>query len=151
MVGSAAACHLRTMILLKMRMHHQWYHDLFNRWASDLNTLADKNVYPELIGGEAWFGKIADTLAQWHLNPHTRYDFIRKWEYFLKDAMSYKSLDRSVVKTRDLIIAGEAYDEFKDPFTQIARHLLADANSYELKGGISCPHPEILSAKIPEL
>src|SRR6185437_11644601 len=32
MVGAAAACHLPTMVLIKMRMHHQWYHDLFNRW-----------------------------------------------------------------------------------------------------------------------
>lgn len=58
MVGSAAACHLPTMILLDMRMHHQWYHDLFNRWWNSMVTIADKDIYPEYIGGQAWFGKI---------------------------------------------------------------------------------------------
>lgn len=58
LIGSAAACHLPTMILLDMRMHHQWYHDLFNRWWNSMVTIADKDIYPELIGGQAWFGKI---------------------------------------------------------------------------------------------
>lgn len=30
MVGSAAACHLPVMVLVKMRMHHQWFSDLYN-------------------------------------------------------------------------------------------------------------------------
>ena len=30
MIGSAAACHLPTMVLVKMRMHHQWFSDLYN-------------------------------------------------------------------------------------------------------------------------
>lgn len=55
-----------------------------------MNIIADNNIYPELIGGEAWFGKIADTIAEWYVKPEIRYDMIRKWEYFLKDAMSYK-------------------------------------------------------------
>lgn len=63
MVGAAAACHLPTMILVKMRMHHQWFSDLYNQWWNNMNIIADNNIYPELIGGEAWFGKIADTLA----------------------------------------------------------------------------------------
>lgn len=58
MVGAAAVNHLPTMILLDMRMHHQWYHDLFNRWWNEMVTIADKDIYPELIGGQAWFGKI---------------------------------------------------------------------------------------------
>ena len=69
-----------------------------------MNVIADTNVYPEMIGGEAWFGKIADTLAEWHIKPEIRYDMIRKWEYFIKDALSYKPLDRNVVKTKDLIL-----------------------------------------------
>ena len=32
MVSSAAACHLPTMNVFNMRMHNQWYNDLFNRW-----------------------------------------------------------------------------------------------------------------------
>jgi hypothetical protein len=41
MVSSAAACHLPTMNLINMRMHHHWYHDLFNRWWNDMNIIAD--------------------------------------------------------------------------------------------------------------
>lgn len=69
MISSAAACHLPTMNLFNMRIHHQWYNDLFNRWWNDMNIIADRNVYPEIIGGEAWFGKIADTLAEWYVKP----------------------------------------------------------------------------------
>ena len=118
MIASAAACHLPTMVLANLRMHHQWFSDLYNRWWTPINIIADNNIYPEIIGGEAWFGKIADTLAEWYVRPETRYDMIRKMEYFLKDSMSYKPLDRSVVRSRDLILAGDgqAYDEFKDPF-----------------------------------
>jgi lipid A disaccharide synthetase len=83
MVSSAAACHLPAMSLIKMRMHHHWYHDLFNRWATDMNIIADNNVYPELIGGEAWFGKIADSLAEWYIKPDTRYKMIRKFDGFV--------------------------------------------------------------------
>ena len=30
MAGQAAVCHLPTMVLIKMRMHHQWFCDLYN-------------------------------------------------------------------------------------------------------------------------
>lgn len=89
MVSAAAACHLPTLILAQMRMHHQWYHDLFNRWLNNMNILADNNIYPELIGGEAWYGKICDSLAEWFVKPEVRYDKIRKFEYFIKEAMSF--------------------------------------------------------------
>ena len=55
-----------------------------------MNILADNNIYPELIGGEVWWGKICDSLAEWYVKPEVRYDKIRKWEYFLKEAMSYQ-------------------------------------------------------------
>jgi lipid A disaccharide synthetase len=126
MIAAAAACHLPTMVLVQMRMHHQWFSDLYNRWWTPLNIIADNNIYPELIGGEAWFGKITDTLAEWYVKPEVRYDMIRKMEYFLKDALSYKAVDRKEVKTRDLIVGGDIYDEFKDPFRQIAHHLWRD-------------------------
>lgn len=113
MVSSAAACHLPTMDLIKMRMHHHWYHDLFNRWWSDMNIIADNGVYPELIGGEAWFGKIADTLGEWYIKPDTRFQMIRKYDHFLQEAMSFKEVDRSQVKTRDIILSdGEAYSQY---------------------------------------
>ena len=88
--------------------------------------IADNNIYPEMIGGEAWYGKICDTLAEWYVRPDIRFDMIKKWEYFVKDAMSYKSLDRNSVKTRDLMLHGQTYDEFKDPFRQVAHHLWKD-------------------------
>jgi lipid A disaccharide synthetase len=104
LIGSAAACHLPTMVLVNMRMHHHWFSDLYNRWWTPLNIIADNNIYPEIIGGEAWYGKIADTLGEWYVKPEIRYDMIRKAEYFLKDGLSYKPLDRTVVKSRDLIL-----------------------------------------------
>lgn len=70
-----------------------------------MNIIADKNIYPELIGGEAWYGKICDTLAEWYVKPEVRYDMVRSWEYFIKDALSYKPLDRTQVKTKDLILS----------------------------------------------
>lgn len=132
MVSSAVACHLPTLNLIKMRMHHQWYHDLFNRWWNDMNIVANNNVYPELIGGEAWFGKICDSLAEIYIRPDTRYDLIRKWDGSLQEALSYKPLDRSEVKTRDLILAdGNAYKEYQDPFYVAAKNILADMHLHE--------------------
>lgn len=128
LVASAAACHLPTMVLANLRMHHQWFSDLYNRWWTPMNIIADNNIYPELIGGEVWFGKIADTLAEWYVKPEVRFDMIRKMEYFLKDSLSYKPLNRSEVHSRDLILGNDeqVYDEFKDPFRQIAHHLWRD-------------------------
>lgn len=152
LVSSAAACHLPCMILIKMRMHHQWFSDLYNQWWNSMNVIADSNLYPELIGGEAWYGKICDTLGEWMLKPEVRYDLIRKWEYFVKDAMSYKALDRSKIKSRDLVLAdGQAYDEFVDPFNQIAKHLWRDIQEYELKSGSAVDDFKDLEVTIPKL
>lgn len=152
MVASAAACHLPTMVLANLRMHHQWFADLYNRWWTPMNIIADNNIYPELIGGEVWFGKVADTLAEWHVKPEIRYDMIRKMEYFLKDALSYKPLDRSVVHSRDLVLSdGQVYDEFKDPFRQIAHHLWRDIQTYELKSGSPLSDFSSLNGSIPKL
>jgi len=92
-----------------------------------MNIIADNNIYPELIGGEAWYGKICDTLAEWYIKPEIRFDMIRKWEYFLKDAMSYKKINREEIHTRDIILAdGQSYDQYQDPFAQVARYLWRD-------------------------
>jgi len=87
MVGQAAVCQLPTLILFNMRMHHQYYHDLFNRWQNNMNLIADKDIYPELIGGQAWFGKICDSLGEWYVKPSKRYELIEQWEYFIKEAL----------------------------------------------------------------
>jgi len=151
LIASAAACHLPTMVLANLRMHHQWFSDLYNRWWTPMNIIADNNIYPELIGGEVWHGKVADTLAEWYVKPEIRYDMVRKMEYFLKDSLSFKPLDRNVVKGRDLVISGEAYDEFKDPFRQIAHHLWADIQAYELRVSAPIPHLSALNAEVPKL
>jgi len=65
-------------------------HDLINRSWNNMDILADKNIYPEFIGGEAWWGKICDSIGEWYVKPEVRYDFIKQWEYFMKDALSYK-------------------------------------------------------------
>lgn len=117
MVSSAAACHLPTMILIQMELHHQWYNDLFNRWWNDMDIIADRNVYPELIGGEVWHGKIATMLAEWYVKPDIRYQMIRNFDSFVQEAMPYKPIDRSVVRTRDIILNdGNAYNVYMDPF-----------------------------------
>lgn len=41
MLSSAAACHLPSMDVFNMRMHDQFYHNLYNRWWSDMNIIAD--------------------------------------------------------------------------------------------------------------
>ncbi len=69
-----------------------------------MNIIADNGVYPEMIGGEVWFGKIADTLGSWYLNPDIRYNMIRRFDGFIAEGMSYKAIDRSKVTTRDIIL-----------------------------------------------
>lgn len=139
LIGSAAACHLPTMILLEMRMHHQWYHDLFNRWWSSMATIADKDIYPELIGGQAWFGKICDTLGEWYLKPEMRFDLIREWEFWLKDAMH--KIDGptpgSLSGDNNIIIHdGKDYEDFADGFTLMAQKVWSDMQQYESHVGV---------------
>jgi len=62
-----------------------------------MNIIADNCVYPEIIGGEAWFGKIADTLGEWYVKPDTRYQMIEKFDGFIQEAMSYKKIDRTKI------------------------------------------------------
>ena len=42
-----------------------------------MDIIADKNIYPELIGGEAWWGKICDSIGEWYVKPEVRFDLIR--------------------------------------------------------------------------
>lgn len=149
MVSSAAACHLPTMDLIQMRMHHQWYHDLYNRWWNDMNIIADNGINPELIGGEAWFGKIADSLAGWYLNPDTRFEMIRKFDGFIQEGMSYRELDRSEVRSRDLVLSdGQAYSVYQDPFAVAARNMWKDMKQYEDAGVTPCHNLSSLKVKV---
>ena len=117
MIGSAAVCHLPTMILLNMRMHQQYYHDMYNRWWNDMNIIANNNIYPEVIGGEVWFGRITDQLGEWYLKPRDRYRMIQQWEYFIKEALP-RADDRqpgSIMFGEIQYSDGQEYEEFLDP------------------------------------
>ena len=49
--------------------------------------------------------------------------------------MSYKEIDRSQVKTRDLILNdGQAYNRYVDPFTVATNKIWEDMQAYELRG-----------------
>ena len=66
------------------------------------------------------------------MKPQYRYDLIRKFDGSLQQALSYVPLDRSVVRTRDLILAdGNAYKEYQDPFYVAATNMMADINAFD--------------------
>lgn len=124
-------CHLPTMILFDMkRRHHLWQH-LHNRWWNRMLLIADKDIYPELIGSQVWHGKICDTLGEYYLNPRTRVDMMAKWEPFIKQALCFKNVDHSINKKRDIILTdGEKVDEFNDPIIWMSKHVLKQAVEY---------------------
>lgn len=125
MVSSANALHLPTNCLIQMKMNQQYMHDIYNKWWNDMNIVADNNINKELIGGEAWYGKICDTLADNYISPDHRYQMITKLDGFVQDAMSYKPLDRSIVTGRDLMLDdGQAYDEYLDPFILTGQNMM---------------------------
>lgn len=72
MVSSANALNLPCNTMFHMRMYNQYYQRYFNRWWNDMNLIADRDVNLELIGGQFWFGKIADTIAEDFVNPNAR-------------------------------------------------------------------------------
>ena len=74
-----------------------------------MNIVADTNVNKELIGGEMWWGKICDTLAENYIDPTARYKMIQKLDGFIQEGMSMKPLDRAEVRTRDLMIDGHEF------------------------------------------
>jgi lipid A disaccharide synthetase len=76
MVSAANALHLPTNAMINMRMHQQWFNDYHNRWWNDMNIICDNHVNKELIGGELWWGKICDTLAENYIRPEARYQMI---------------------------------------------------------------------------
>ncbi len=140
LVGQAVVAQLPTIILIEMKKHHHFYHHLFNRWWSSMLVLADKDIYPELIGGQAWFGKIADSLGYfmnnnnrtWYLRPKSRVDMMINWQLFIKKALNYREIDRSTVKQRDIVLEdGLVYDEFEDPFHWMGSHIGDQVERYQ--------------------
>lgn len=130
MVSSANALNLPVNCMLNMRMHHQFYQNYFNRWWNDMNLIADNDVNKELIGGECWYGKICDTLAENYVNPRARQQQIQRLKGFVQEGMSFKPLDRTQVRTRDLLIDGQPYTQHYDPFVLAAQHMWSDIQGY---------------------
>jgi len=83
MVSSANALHLPVNCMFDMRMNQQFYQNFFNRWWNDMNIVADNHVNVELIGGEAWWGKICDTLAENYIDTNARIHMIQKLNGFV--------------------------------------------------------------------
>jgi len=60
---------------------------------------------------------------------------ITKFDGYLQEAMSYKPIDRSEVRSRDIVLAdGRSYDVYMDPWKVATRKMLADMKAYELRG-----------------
>jgi len=76
MASSATALHLPINCLINMRMHQQWWNDYYNRWWNDMNIIADYPLNKELIGGEAWWGKFCEQLAENYIRPDARFEMI---------------------------------------------------------------------------
>ena len=131
MVSSANALHLPVNCMINMRMHQQWWHDFYNRWWNDMNILADNSVNPELIGGQVWWGKITETLAESYVRTDTRYEHIQRLDGFVQEGMSFKPLDRDIVRTKELLVDGQAMDQHYDPFMLAARHMWRDISAYD--------------------
>jgi len=97
-----------------------------------MNIIGDNSLNPELIGGAAWYGKFSEQLAEAYVNPEYRYDQITKCDGFVQDALSFKPLDRTEVRTRDLMLEdGQSYDQFYDPFLLTANNMMKSIESFD--------------------
>lgn len=113
-----------------------------------MNILAGNSVIPERVGGEAWYGKIADMLAETYVRPDTRYETIAKFDGHIADAMSFKPLDRAEVRSRDVILSdGQAYNVYMDPHFVAAKHMWRDLDAYEMHGA-HCHNIDALKVRL---
>ena len=117
-----------------------------------MNIIADNSINKELIGGEAWWGKMCEQLAENYIRPDARYEMIQKCEGWVQDGMSFKPLDRSVVRTRDLMLDdGQAYDQYYDPMLLTAKNMWKDIKEYKVNAGGMIDNTESLRVKLPSL
>ncbi len=98
-----------------------------------MNIIADRDIYPELIGGQCWKGKITDSLGQWYLTPQTRYEFISKWDYFLKESLPRADGEEPGARKFGEIIYtdGKDYVEYLDPIYLSANKIWNDVQQYQ--------------------
>ena len=65
--------------------------------------------------------------------------------------MSFMPLDRSEVRTRDLMVDGQAYDQFYDPYTLATRQMWADIEGYQGLGEYAHNNVNDLNVQVPRL
>lgn len=100
-----------------------------------MNIVAGNTVIPERVGGEVWFGKIADSIAENYVRPDSRYETMAKFDGHIAEAMSFKPVDRSVVRSREVMLTdGQAYNTYMDPHFVAAQHMWRDMEAYKLHG-----------------
>ena len=56
-----------------------------------------------------------------------------KWEKFIKESLCYEKIDREKIKTREIMLDGEAYSEFNDPIKWVADHMNEEIAAYKSK------------------
>lgn len=97
-----------------------------------MNLIADNNIYPELIGGEVWFGRITDQIGEWYVKPRARYEMVEKFEGFIRDALP-RADGTQPCSTKFGEITyndGQQYEEFVDPIHITATKLWTDIQAY---------------------
>jgi len=75
---------------------------------------------------------------------------IKKLDGFIQDGMSFKPLDRSVIRTKDLMVDGESFTQYYDPFTLAANNMWQDISAYSCIGETT-QNFDGLKVKIPTL
>jgi hypothetical protein len=66
--------------------------------------------------------------------------------------MSFKPLDRTVVRSKDLMLDdGQAYDQYYDPMLLTAKNMWKDIKDYEVNAGGMIDNTESLRVKLPSL
>lgn len=113
-----------------------------------MNIISDNSLNKELIGNEAWFGKITDTLAANYISPRARTDQIQLSKGFVQDALSFKPLDRAEVRTKELLIDGQAYDQHYEPFHLVAKNMMQDIEEYQSFGDAGHINLDLLRVNI---
>lgn len=86
-----------------------------------------------------------------HTNTDARWDQAREARPFVIESLSYKELDRSKINNqRDLMINGDVYDEYEDPFYIMGKKVYNSMKNYN-NSYFMVPDLEYLSKPIQSL
>ena len=75
---------------------------------------------------------------------------MQKLRGFVQEGMSEKPLDRTEVRTRDLLVDGQAYSQYHDPMALTARNIWREVEAYE-SFGASTNNLDGLRVEVPRL